>query len=493
MPVPIFTDMDRNLAYIRSRFNPCSDLVLFRWNYGPKLTRKALSVYLDTLVLDKRSNFFKHLLQDLVAHEVGDGTEVTPDMIIRQFSNHVASEESATLVDELEDVERLVLSGCLIIFIDGWSRALCFRAGRFETRQVDEPVTEPVVQGPRESTVENLKKNIGMIRTRVQSSAVKFNFIQTGGSARTTVAFGYMEGAVGQEALDAFVDRISQLPDADVLETSYIEDVLEERTWTPFPQFRYTERTDVAASALLNGKIIVLVEGTGSVLIGPTTLFELLQSSEDFYQRTLMANFIRILRFTALMIALGLPSLYIAISTFHPEMIPTVLLLAVVDAREGIPFPAFLEAVIMVFIFEILREAGIRLPRPVGSAVSIVGALVVGEASINAGIVSPSMVVVIALTGIASFALPQYNLAVSLRLLQLPLMILSALLGIFGLIIGFSLMWIHLIGLKSLGVPYLKPLAPWTVGELQNTVVRKPLKVLMKQSEARQTRSKRTR
>ncbi|NBD22728.1 spore germination protein [Paenibacillus glycinis] len=485
MAVPVFSDIDKNSAYLRARFHPCSDLTAYRWHYGPGLRLKAMTFYLDTLVLDKRTNYFKQMLQDLVQHEIGDGSEVTLEMIVKRFGNHIGSEESGLVIDSLEEAEQFILSGCLIIFIDGWDHAISFHPGRFETRQVSEPVTEPVVQGPRESTVENLKKNIGMIRARIQNSSVKFNFLQTGGESRTAIAFGYMEGIVEQQVLDAFVSRIGLLPDGDVLETSYIEDVLEERTWTPFPQFRYTERTDVAASALLNGKIIVLVEGTGSVLIGPTTFFELLQSSEDFYQRTLMSNFIRVLRFAALMIALGLPSLYIAISTFHPEVIPTVLLLAVVDAREGIPFPAFVEAVLMVFIFEILREAGIRLPRPVGSAVSIVGALVVGEASINAGIVSPSMVVVIALTGIASFALPQYNLAVSLRLLQLPLMILAAMLGIFGLMIGFSLMWIHLIGLKSLGVPYMKPLAPWTVGELQNTVYRKPLKALMKSDKAR--------
>ncbi|MBM7564338.1 spore germination protein [Paenibacillus sacheonensis] len=480
MPAPIFSNIDANFAYIRSRFYPCSDLTMLQWNYGPQHKLRALSVYFDTLVLDKRTNYFRQTLQDLVPHRVADGSEVTLDMIVRLFRQHMTTEESGTLVDSLEQAVDFILSGCLVIFIDGWDHAICYRTGRFETRQVSEPVTEPVVQGPRESTVENIKKNIGMIRTRIHSSNVKFNFMQTGGEARTTIAFGYMEGIVDPATLDAFLTRLGQLPDGDVLETSFIEDILEERTWTPFPQFRYTERTDVAAASLLNGKIIVLVEGTGSILICPATFFELMQSSEDFYQRTLMSNFIRILRFAAFMIALGLPSLYIAISTFHAELIPTVLLLAVVDSREGIPFPAFAEAIIMVFIFEILREAGIRLPRPVGSAVSIVGALVIGEASINAGIVSPIMVVCIALTGIASFALPQYNLAVSLRLLQLPLMILASTLGIFGLMIGFFLMWIHLISLKSLGVPYLKPLAPWTIGELQNTVYRKPLKTLMK-------------
>ncbi|WP_219836409.1 spore germination protein [Paenibacillus sp. R14(2021)] len=483
MSIPIFSEMETNFAVIQSRFEHCSDLTMYRWSYGPKLGNKALSIYFDTLVLDKRTNYFRQTLQDLITHKLGAGTEVTLEMIITCFSHHVTSQESAFLIETMEQAEQFLLSGCLVIFIDGWNQAICYRTGRFETRQVNEPVTEPVVQGPRESTIENLKKNIGMIRTRIQSASVKFHLIKTGGRARTTLAFGYVDGAVKPEVLAAFVDRISKLPDSDILETSYVEDFLEERTWSPFPQYRYTERTDVAAAAMLSGKIVVLVEGTGSVLICPATFFELLQSSEDFYQRTIIANCIRLLRLFAFLIALGLPSLYIAISTFHTELIPTVLLLAIIDSREGIPFPAFAEAIIMVFIFEVLREAGIRLPRPVGSAVSIVGALVVGEAAISAGIASPIMVVIIALTGIASFALPQYNLAIALRLLQLPLMILSAMLGVFGFMIGCLLIWIHLIQLKSLGVPYMAPLAPWTPSEMQETVYRKPLRRLMKKDK----------
>ncbi|MFC5649208.1 spore germination protein [Paenibacillus solisilvae] len=479
MPTSISSHIEPNIAYIQSVFKDCSDLSIIPWQYGPRLMNRAVSVYFDTMVLDKKTNYFKQTLQDIVPREIGAGTDVSLAMIIECFSRHIASQESAILLDDFEVVERLLLSGSLIIFIDGWNKVISYRAGNIETRQVDEPVTEPVVQGPRESTVENLKKNIGMIRARIQHPSMKFNYVPTAGYARTTIAYGYLEGVVDPDVLTEFVSRINQLPKGDILETSYIEDCIEDSTWTPFPQYRYTERTDIAAAALLNGKIIVLVEGTGSVLICPGLFFELMQSSEDYYQRTLLANTIRILRLISFLIALGLPSIYIAISTFHTELIPTVLLLAIIDSREGIPFPAFAEAIIMSFIFELLREAGIRLPRPVGSAVSIVGALVVGEAAISAGIASPIMVVVTALTGIASFSMPQYNFAISLRLLQLPLMLLAAVLGGFGLMIGYLLIWNHLVRLKSLGIPYMIPLAPWITGQLRDTVYRKPLRSLI--------------
>ncbi|MBW7455288.1 spore germination protein [Paenibacillus sepulcri] len=483
MPVSISARIENNLAYIQNVFKDCNDLMIAPWKYGPHMEYRAVSIYFNTLTSEKVMNYFKQTLQDLVPHTVGPGTEVTLEMIEQYFSEHVASSESALIIKDFAQVESLLLSGCAMVFIDGWNKVISYRTPDLDRRQVTEPVTEPVVQGPRESTVENLRKNIGMIRLRIRNPKVKFNYLPTGGQAHTVIAYGYMEDAVDPNVLKEFKKRLAQLPNGDVLETSYVEELLEDHTWTPFPQFRYTERTDVAAAALLSGKIIVLTEGTGSILVCPGLFFELFQSSEDYYQRTAIANSIRLLRLFSFLIALGLPSVYIAISTFHTELIPTVLLLAIIDSREGIPFPAFAEAIIMMFIFELLREAGIRLPRPVGSAVSIVGALVVGEAAINAGIASPIMVVVTALTGIASFSLPQYNFAISLRLLQLPLMLLAAILGGFGLMIGFLLVWNHLIRLKSLGIPYMTPLAPWIPGQMRDVIYRQPLKTLMKHTK----------
>ena len=264
------------------------------------------------------------------------------------------------------------------------------------------------------------------------------------------------------------------------METSFIEQIIEDSTYSPFPQHRYTERPDVAVSAMLDGKIAVMVQGTSSILLCPGLFAEFFQSSEDYYQRTVYSTFVRWLRIIAFLMALTLPSVYIALSTFHPELVPTVLLLAVIDAREGIPLPAFFEALLMEFFFELLREAGVRLPKPVGSAVSIVGALVIGEAAINAGIASPIMVIIVAATGIASFAIPQYNIAIALRILRFPLMICAALLGGFGMMICFLLILLHVCKLRSLGQPYLAPFAPFRLVELRDVLLRVPLKVLLR-------------
>ena len=329
-----------------------------------------------------------------------------------------------------------------------------------------------------------------MLRERLKTSDFKIEMLQTGGKTKTKVAYGYLEGIVNTEMLAEFQRRIAKLKNEEILETSYIEEIIEDSVYSPFPQYRYTERTDVAVASLLDGKIVVLVEGTGSILICPGLLVELLQSSEDYYQRTVISSLIRIIRLIALFIAIALPSVYIAFSTYHPELIPTVLLLAIINSREGIPFPALIEALIMEFFFELLREAGIRLPRPVGSAVSIVGALVIGEAAINAGIASPIMVIIVSLTGIASFAIPQYNFAIGLRILRFPLMIFAAFLGIFGMMIAFMLIWLHMANLRSLGQPYLNSLGPFIPRQMKDVFVRAPLGILMRSPRNRNARSK---
>ncbi|MEW9698581.1 spore germination protein [Paenibacillus sp. SI8] len=461
-------------------FDRCSDFSIHQWQYGPSMEYAAFSIYAESLIQEKDRNFFKESLQDLVTHVVGPGTTITPEDIDYYFSRNVASARSATLIEDFNETINQIVLGNLVIFIDHWNKALSYNAIGLETRQVTESVNEPVVQGPRESTVENLLKNIGMLRLRLKTPNLKVEMLAPSGQTKTKVAYSYLEGTVNPEVLAEFQRRIAKLQHHEILETSYIEEIIEDSVYSPFPQCRYTERTDVAVASLLEGKIVVLVEGTGSLLVCPGLFIELLQSSEDYYQRTVISSLIRLLRFVALLIAVCLPSVYIAFSTFHPELIPTVLLLAIINSREGIPFPAVIEAFIMEFFFELLREAGIRLPRPVGSAVSIVGALVIGEASINAGIASPIMVIIVALTGIASFAIPQYNFAIALRILRFPLMLFAAFLGIFGIMIAFLLIWLHLANLRSLGQPYLSPIGPLIPRQLKDVIVRAPLGKLMR-------------
>ncbi|SFF42684.1 spore germination protein [Paenibacillus algorifonticola] len=476
---PIFTQLDENLRQLEEVFSRSVDIIFRHWAYGPELQHTACSVYYESLMQGEIINYMKASLQDLVTYEVGPAEGIKPEDVFTFFEHGGVSEKKADILDNLDHAVEQITYGNIVIFFNHWDKALVYKSLEVESRQISEPANESVVQGPRESTVENLKKNIGLLRMRLSTPKFKVESLTAGGATKTQVVYGYIEGMADPELLKEFEARIDQITNLEILETSYIEQIIEDDTWSPFPQHRYTERPDVAVAALLEGKIAVLVQGTGSILLCPGLFTEFFQSSEDYYQRTVYSTMIRWLRIIAFLLALTLPSIYIALSTFHTELIPTVLLLTIIDTREGIPLPAFFEALIMEFFFELLREAGVRLPKPIGSAVSIVGALVVGEAAINAGIASPIMVIIVALTGIASFAIPQYNIAIALRILKFPLMISATVMGGFGIMIVFLLILLHLCKLRSIGQPYMRPLAPFQFNQMRDVIVRVPLKKML--------------
>ncbi|WP_019912598.1 spore germination protein [Paenibacillus sp. HW567] len=468
-----------NVQQIKITFSDCTDLTLIPWSYGPELAHGACSVYFETLVPHDHLNYMKSAMQDLVTHEVGTAESVTPEEVIRYFGKHGVTAYSAKVLNTVDQIYDQILSGALVILFDHWEQAISYATNGLPYRQISEPITEPVVQGPHNSTIEELNINIGLIRGLLKSPKLKFEYFTAGEVSQRQIAYGYLDGAVNPESLSEFKRRIADIDTEEILETSYLEEWIRDSAYSPFPQVRYTERPDTAVAALLDGKIIVMVNGTPTILICPGLFFEFLVSSEDYYQQTAFTSLIRILRFAAFVIALLLPSLYIALSTFHSEMIPTVLLLAILDTREGIPFPAFVEALIMEIFFEFLREAGIRLPRPVGSAVSIVGALVIGQAAIQAKIASPVMVIVVALTGIASFVLPQYSMAITIRILRFPLMILASTLGGLGIMFGLLMTLLHLVCLRSLGQPYLATLAPLNITQLRDVFIVVPRQMLL--------------
>ena len=256
------------------------------------------------------------------------------------------------------------------------------------------------------------------------------------------------------------MNRLKRIEIDGILESGYIEEMIEDNPYSPFPQIMTTERPDIACSNLLEGRAVILVEGTPFSLIAPISFFSLIQSHEDYYQRFMIGTIIRWLRYLFLGVSLLFPSLYVAILTFHQEMVPAQLLLSMAASREAVPFPAIVEALLMEIAFEALREAGVRLPKQIGSAVSIVGALVIGQAAVQAGLVSAPMVIIVAITGISSFMIPRYVAGIAIRMLRFPIMLLAATLGLLGIMMAIIAIAIHLCTLRSFGVPYLAPLAP---------------------------------
>jgi hypothetical protein len=406
--------------------------------------------FLDDLVNEAMVNL--HVLQRLL--------KMGPEAFFGHVEDEVLTVKKLAPVNNLKQMVEMITAGCTVVHVDYMTYAISVITPGYPNRSVSEPEAEPLVRGPREGFIEKLQDNTALIRKRLRTPDLKSETIKVGQRSQTMVCLMYVDGLVEEDVLNTVRKRLKGAEIDILLESAQLEELIEDSVYSPFPQILSTERPDKVVAALSEGRIALIIDGTPFVLIVPSVFYDLLQASEDYYQRFYFSSAVRILRISTFLIALLGPAFYIAITTFHQEMIPTPLLLTVISARAGVPFPALIEALIMEVSFEILREAGVRLPRPVGSAVSIVGALVVGQAAVEAGIISQSMVIVVALTGIASFTIPVFSLALSTRLLRFPMMLIAASLGIFGIAIALVALGIHMCSLRSFGVPYMSPVSP---------------------------------
>lgn len=462
----ISLDLNTNLSNLKQHFAKCSDLV-FR-EFSIFHTNKAVLIYIDGLI--DANQLELHLLKQLMTPETGTLENARLNQLLEQN----VTVAQTTKIQSLTEVIDHVLVGEAVMLIDGESSAIALSTKKWDHRAVEEPLTEAVIRGSREGFTENIRTNTALLRRRIRTENLKMESMKIGRVTKTDVVIAFIDGIVTDSVVTEIKSRLERIDIDGVLESGYIEELIEDNPFSPFPQIQNTERPDVVAANLLEGRVALFVDGTPFVLITPVTLYGLMQASEDYYERAFIMTMLRWIRFLFILIALLLPSLYVAITTYHQEMLPTNLLLSVASARESSPFPAFFEALMMEITFEALREAGVRLPRPVGSAVSIVGALVIGQAAVQAGIVSAPMVIVVSITGIASFTIPRFNLGVSIRMLRFPIMIMAGVLGLFGIVIGLLIILIHLSKLRSLGVPYLSPMAPITWDNLKDVLIRAP-------------------
>jgi len=396
------------------------------------------------------------------------------EMVTRLFETHRLPIAMQTVIHELATAERSILDGNVLLLVDGERRILSLSASSYETRSIDEAPNEAVIRGPREAFIEHLETNLTLLRRRLKTSRFAVEFMHIGKETQTAIAFVYLSGICKPELIREVKQRLSTVVIDGVLGSSYLEEFIEDDPYSPFPQMQYSERPDVVCAALLEGRIALIVDGTPIAILAPVTMFMLMQSAEDYYQRYIAASWIRLIRYLFLLISLLLPSFYIAVTTFHPDIIPERLLMTVAAARENVPFPALLEAFLMELSFEALREASLRIPKAIGQAVSIIGALIIGTAAVQAGIASAAMVIIVSVTGIASFIIPHFDLGLAFRLLRFPIMLLAGMFGLFGVACGMILIYFHLIELRSFGLPYLEPLTPRNAGDLKDVFVRAP-------------------
>ncbi|MBE1444992.1 spore germination protein KA [Paenibacillus sp. OAS669] len=452
-----------NQDVITSLYEDCTDIILHPFKIGE--ATDALLVYIDNLsdtdLLDQQ------VLSPLM--------QASPTGITRaELKNRIqvsASQEITTYDDAIKSISR----GDPVLFIDKMNIAMSLGLGKWEKRSIEEPIAESVVRGPRLGFTETLGVNTSMLRRSIRSPSLKMKSLTVGRYSQTEVIVTYIKGIADPALIEEVCQRLHRIDIDGILDSAYIEELITDNPYTPFPTMLSTERPDVVSANLLEGRVGIIVDGSPFVLLAPVTMFSLLQSPEDYYQTYWAGSMIRWLRYLFFLVALTIPSAYVAILTYHQEMIPTTLLLSVAKSREEIPFPALVEALLMEVTFEALREAGLRLPKQVGAAVSIVGALVIGQAAISAGLVSSPMVMVVAFTGVASFTFPRYTLGVTVRLLRFPLMFLAGFLGLLGLMLGIITIVIHLCTLRSFGVTYLSTVAPLKRRALKDVLFRNPL------------------
>ncbi|WP_240421055.1 spore germination protein [Paenibacillus periandrae] len=461
--VPIFVTLEENKDYLMRLFADCSDFVIRDFTIEGGIS--AVLFFVDGMVNTQFANEAMKSLMILEGHEQLIDAIVEATLPISQTQK----------TDNYSDMLLSILSGDAGLIVEGNNQALLMGIRGMEKRSINEPETESVIRGPREGFVENIRTNTSMIRRKLKTPHLKMKPMTIGRESNTSIVITYMDDIADPEIVKEVLRRLEKIDIDAVLESGYIEEFIQDSAYSPFPQLQYTERPDTVAAALLQGKVGIIVDGTPFVLLVPFVFTDILQSNEDYYERFQISSLIRILRYVFLVLSLLTPGLYVAITTFHQDLIPTSLLLSIAAAREAIPFPAVVEALIMEITFEGLREAGIRLPKTIGSAVSILGALVVGQAAVQAGIVSAPMVIVVSLTGIASFTIPRFNGAIAIRMLRFPIIIAASIFGMYGILISLLIIIGHMANLRSFGIPYLSPLGPLSVGDLMDTAVRPPL------------------
>jgi spore germination protein len=476
------THIQEHLKVLQAEFADCSDVMFRQLRIANQV--EALLVYIDGLV--KAEELQTHVLRPLLTKVYTD-LKLEPDA--GEIADSLLTVSHMTNAATYEDSVLCIVAGNAMLFIEGEQEALVLSIAGGDRRAIQESSTEAVIRGPKEAFNESIRTSTSLVRSRIRTSKLKMVPFTIGEQTKTQVVLSYIEGIADPSVIAEVKRRLAAIRMDSVLESGYIEELIEDNPYSPFPQMRYSEKPDSVASQLLEGRFAIFVDGTPFSIKGPTNFWQFMQASDDYYERYMISNFIRWLRYLFLMIALLLPALYVATTTYHQDMLPTTLILSIAAAREAIPFPAMVEALIMEIAFEALREASIRLPKTVGQAVSILGALVIGQAAVSAGIVSAPVVIVVSLTGIASFSIPRFNMAIAVRLLRFPMLIMAGLFGLFGIILGMLWIGIHLCQLTSFGVPYLSGMAPYRKGDSKDIFVRVPWwKMVMRPSGAVQNR-----
>jgi len=448
-------DFDTNIRNLRILLNlPKNEDVKFR-EYQANGFR-ICAVYVEGMANEDR-------IAEFVLHALKNSTDVsrTQSESNAEFLNRAMIEVAQTsLITENAEAVQKIIAGMTCVLVEGCGEAIAMETRNYPHRGVEKPTSETVVSGAQEGFNEHLRTNISLIRRYVQSPELISEKISVGTKIAVQVSMLYLEGVASETCLSEVRRRLKSIRSTSVFGSGDIEQLIEDRPFALLPQILQTERPDRAAAAIKDGQIVLLVENSPYALVMPVTVFHLIHASDDSFMRWQYGSFLRIIRMLGLAISLTLPALYVAVTLFHTHLIPMPLLASIAESRVNVPFPIVVEVLFMEFSFFLLNEAGVRIPSQIGSALGIVGALILGQAAVSASVISPILIIITAITGLGGYAVPNYGFGLGISIYRLGLIFLSALLGMYGLIIGLFLIFAQLCSMKSFGVPYLSPLAP---------------------------------
>ena len=447
----VSANLRENEKYLRSRLENCSDILIRPMRLGDKHKVDCLMVYIEVAV----SNMM--LDDSALGKMINHFWEISPEDIqefVRHNSLGIADVKKLENLDESIDA---MLAGNAVFFIDGYDKAMKISSKGYPSTGVMEAESEKVLRGSREGFSDSVKSNSALVRKRLRDTRLKVEEYKIGVRSHTLTQVLYMDDLVHEGLLEEVKERLEEFQIDGILDSGMLEQLTEDVWYSPFPQYQTTERPDRAVQEILKGKVVILCDNSPEALILPGNFSSFMESSEDWYHRFEMAFFLRILRYLAVIMATVLPGLYLAVIRFHTQILPSALILSFAEAREGVPFSSVVELIFLELAFELIREAGVRVPGSLGNAIGIVGGLVIGQAAVEANLVSPIVVMIVALTALGSMTVPNEEFAAAFRLVKYGFLILGGYLGIYGIVLGVYLVIGHLAGLISFGIPYLVP------------------------------------
>ncbi|QUH19234.1 spore germination protein [Alkaliphilus sp. B6464] len=460
------SSLDKNIETIKEIFNNDDTLInrIFKNQHNPGL---EYCIFFVNGMVDSRlinENIIEPIITNHIIEEGADS--------INQLHHQIIAADNVTKTKDIAKIIEGIVSGDTILFVEGSSESLIIDTKQYETRSIEEPVSEKVLRGPREGFTEHIITNLAMIRRKLKTNDLKFEFTVLGQQSRTRACICYIDGIVNKKILNELYKRLDSFSIDGVLDVNYIQEFIKDSPLSMFDTIGNTERPDVVAAKLLEGRIALILDGTPVVLTLPYLFIEYFQSNEDYYISFTFASIGRFLRVISFFITISTPAIYLALITFHQETIPTPLLLSIAAARQGVPFPTVVELLVLLIVFEILRESGIRMSTHMGESLSIVGALVLGQAAVEARFISAPIVIIVAITAITGFMIPGIKGAsITLRF---SFLLLSAMLGLYGYMFAASALLIHLFRLRSFGVPYMANLTSLHLQDLKDTAIRAP-------------------